>query len=393
MNNFVIDTPDNFWQIRWLDKYMEGHKGFIAGGCFKNILSGERVKDIDIFFESESDFQEAVDLFNDEKHQKEGWKFKYRNKKVCAFQKEGEKVWIEFIESEFGKPKEILRSFDFTVTKMAYYKEPKYEEKEDDYFPFSSASIVAYEYKLLYHEKFFEYLHMKRLVIDENIPFPVSTWERSYRYKGYGYNMCRETKKKLLQALKGVNVSPKNERCVCENRVPSRKDGLYLIYGNGHAEPFTGDNSKDCVQYIGLKHRYMSFAISLTEHDIVQLLDDDSREESGSGTYYERECDALFDIDGRGNTERLVARNPKLRNLLEDGEYIPSLGQLNLMAHYMDELNKAFAYVSASPLSSTWYWSSTESSQAVAWYVVFSSGLTGTGNKHIGDMVRTVIDF
>lgn len=51
MNNFVIDTPDNFWQIRWLDKYMEGHKGFIAGGCFKNILSGERVKDIDIFFE------------------------------------------------------------------------------------------------------------------------------------------------------------------------------------------------------------------------------------------------------------------------------------------------------------------------------------------------------
>lgn len=206
MNNFVIDTPDNFWQIRWLDKYMEGHKGFVAGGCFKNILSGERVKDIDIFFESESDFQEAIDLFNDEKHQKEGWKFKYRNEKVCAFQKEGEKVWVEFIESEFGKPEEILRSFDFTVAKMAYYKEPKYEEKEDDYFPFSSASIVAYEYKLLYHEKFFEHLHMKRLVIDENIPFPVSTWERSYRYKGYGYNMCRETKKKLLQALKGVNV-------------------------------------------------------------------------------------------------------------------------------------------------------------------------------------------
>lgn len=172
-----------------------------------------------------------------------------------------------------------------------------------------------------------------------------------------------------------------------------KPDGLYIIYKDGHAEPFTGDNSKDCVRYIGLKHRYMSFAISLTEHDIIQLLDDDSREESGSGTYYERECDALFDIDGRGNTERLVTRNPKLRNLLEDGEYIPSLGQLNLMAHYMDELNKAFTYVSASPLSSTWYWSSTESSQAVAWYVVFSSGLTGTGNKHIGDMVRAVIDF
>lgn len=164
----------------------------------------------------------------------------------------------------------------------------------------------------------------------------------------------------------------------------------YLKKGEANGISFTYNRGGNVWE---LKHRYMSFAISLTEHDIVQLLDDDSREESGSGTYYERECDALFDIDGRGNTERLVARNPKLRNLLEDGEYIPSLGQLNLMAHYMNELNKAFAYVSASPLSSTWYWSSTESSQAVAWYVVFSSGLTGTGNKHIGDMVRAVIDF
>lgn len=161
--------------------------------------------------------------------------------------------------------------------------------------------------------------------------------------------ICKEVIKDHVLNELSIIVSSKNERCVCENRVPSRKNGLYLIYGNGHAEPFTGDNSKNCVRYIGLKHGYMSFAISLTEHDSVQLLDDDSREESGSGTYYERECDALFDIDGRGNTERLVARNPKLRNLLEDGEYIPSLGQLNLMAHYMDELNKAFAYVSASP--------------------------------------------
>lgn len=215
------------------------------------------------------------------------------------------------------------------------------------------------------------------------------------KQKDYGFveRISKEVIKDHVLNELNIIVRPKNERCVCENRVPSRKDGLYLIYEDGHAEPFTGDNSKDCVRYIGLKHGYMSFAISLKEHDSVRLLDNDSRGESGNETYYERECDALFDIDGRGNTERLVARNPKLRNLLEDDEYIPSLGQLNLMAHHMDELNKAFAYVSASPLSSARYWSSTEYSQAVAWYVVFSSGLTGTGNKHIGDMVRAVIDF
>lgn len=340
MNNFVIDTPDNFWQIRWLDKYMEGHKGFIAGGCFKNILSGERVKDIDIFFESESDFQEAVDLFNDEKHR-------------------------------------ILNELHLTKEDIIKNIEPLLEK------------------------------HVKRYMVNtyggDN---QIENWIRCMvndELKRRDHDFVRKACESVIRdhVLNELNiiVRSKSEKCTCENRVPSEEDkkestdGLYIIYKDGHAEPFTGDNSKDCVRYIGLKHRYMSFAISLTEHDIVQLLDDDSREESGSGTYYERECDALFDIDGRGNTERLVARNPKLRNLLEDGEYIPSLGQLNLMAHYMDELNKAFTYVSASPLSSTWYWSSTESSQAVAWYVVFSSGLTGTGNKHIGDMVRTVIDF
>ena len=100
--------------------------------------------------------------------------------------------------------------------------------------------------------------------------------------------------------IKNLNLSvimpaiTKSSQPVCNDRVPSKEDkvertsGLYLIYEDGHAEPFTGDNSKDCVRYIGLKHGYMSFAISLTEHDSVQLLDDDSREESGSGTYYER---------------------------------------------------------------------------------------------------------
>ena len=206
--------------------------------------------------------------------------------------------------------------------------------------------------------------------------------------------------------IKNLNLSvimpaiTKSGQPVCNDRVSSEKDkvehasGLYLIYEDGHAEPFTGDNPKDCVRYIGSKHGYMSFAISLTEHDSVQLLDDDSREESGSGTYYERECDALFDIDGRGNTERLVARNPKLRNLLEDGEYIPSLGQLNLMAHYKDSINDALEYIGAEPLaSSAWYWSSAESSQNGAWNVSFSNGYTYNNGKFNSYRVRAVAAF
>ena len=206
--------------------------------------------------------------------------------------------------------------------------------------------------------------------------------------------------------IKNLNLSvimpaiTKSGQPVCNDREPSKDDkvehasGLYLIYEDGHVEPFTGDNSKDCVRYIGLKHGYMSFAISLTEHDSVQLLDDDSLEVSLSETYYERECDALFDIDGRGNTERLVARNPKLKNLLEDGEYIPSLGQLNLMAHYKDSINDALEYIGAEPLGSAWFWSSTENSQNSAWYVYFSIGYTSSiGSKYNSGRVRAVAAF
>lgn len=91
-------------------------QGVHSWWMFKNILSGERVKDIDISLKAKT-ISGSCWFVQWWKHQKEGWKFKYRNEKVCAFQKEGEKVWVEFIESEFGKPEAILRSFDFTVAK------------------------------------------------------------------------------------------------------------------------------------------------------------------------------------------------------------------------------------------------------------------------------------
>lgn len=218
--------------------------------------------------------------------------------------------------------------------------------------------------------------------------------ELKQRDSDFVRRICKEVIKDHVLNELNIIVSPKNERCVCENRVPSRKDSLYLIYGNGHTEPFTGENIKKNVRYIGLKHKDVSFAISLTEHDRVQLLDDDSLEVSVNETYYERECDALFDFDGQKNTERLVARNPKLKNLLEDGEYIPSLRQLNLIAHYKGSINNALEYIGAEPLAfSAWYWSSTEYSQYHAWYVSFSNGGTNVNNRSSSHRVRTVIDF
>lgn len=187
---FVTKSNDNFNMLKFLDKYLEGHNGFIAGGCFKNILSGEKVKDIDIFFFNEAQYTYAEGYFN-QLVEGSDWYVKYENEKAKAYQKEGSSIWIELIKSIFGTPEFILSNFDFTITKFAY------------------AKADNGGFKVIRHKDYFEHLHMKRLVLDENIPFPVSTWERSYRYKGYGYNLCRESKAKLLDALR--NSNPEDE--------------------------------------------------------------------------------------------------------------------------------------------------------------------------------------
>lgn len=74
--------------------------------------------------------------------------------------------------------------------------------------------------------------------------------ELKQRNYGFVERISKEVIKDHVLNELNIIVRPKNERCVYENRVPSRKDGLYLIYGNGHAEPFTGENfKKKCALY------------------------------------------------------------------------------------------------------------------------------------------------
>ena len=174
------------------------------------------------------------------------------------------------------------------------------------------------------------------------------------------------------------------------NLIPN---GVYLVYRDGHYELFSGNNPKTEVKYVVIKHNDIAFAISLKESVDVQLLDDDSKDEQEESVYYPRECDALFDFNGQKNTERLVARNTKLKNLLKNSEYIPSLGQLNLMAHYKDGINDALEYIGKKPLASTYYWSSTENSTGGSWAGSFGNGNTNAYSKYNRYRVRAVAAF
>lgn len=94
----------------------------------------------------------------------------------------------------------MIGNFDFTIKKFAYFKVMVNDSDgllEED----SSGHI---EYKILYDDKFFEHLHIKRLVIDDKILFPMSTFERMIRYTKYGYMPCRDAKMKVVNAIRNA---------------------------------------------------------------------------------------------------------------------------------------------------------------------------------------------
>ena len=228
----IKQERENFWMLNWLDEFMEGHKGFICGGCFKNIFNKEKVKDLDIFFKSSSDFNDAVNYFDsmtpgyDEgdgalSEEDAQYRFLYENPNVKAYVHKRTGVRIELCCKIFGTAEEILNQFDFTIVKFAYYKaevedetgaeveasdDPWLKEFEDLLGETDAGKSKTHvEYKILMDDKFFEHLHMKRLVTDNAIPFPMSTFERMFRYAKYGYFPCKEAKMKIIKELRELS--------------------------------------------------------------------------------------------------------------------------------------------------------------------------------------------
>ncbi|HFL0016829.1 TPA: hypothetical protein ACGXXK_000267 [Listeria monocytogenes] len=180
-------------EINFLDQFLEGHDVFIAGGCFKNIFNHEKVKDIDMFFRNETDFLTALHYYT-KLSGKETPKIKhvYSTAKMVAFLHVPTNTRLELVRSTYGEPETIISNFDFTLTKVAL-------------------TIDDEKMNLVIHPNFFEHLHLKRLVVDNKLDFPISSFERMIKYVGYGYKPCRETKLKIIDALNSIEKLDESE--------------------------------------------------------------------------------------------------------------------------------------------------------------------------------------
>lgn len=192
MSLFLEEQADfNYRQLNFLKRYLRSEHAFIAGGVFKNLLNREKAKDVDVYFEDEYAFNRHQEYFE----QNEDFVFYYENDNVICFLETETKMKVELIKKHFGTAEEVVNKFDFTIAK-AYFQ-------LDQNDPFGESAMFGY------HERFFEHLHMKRLVVDENLFFPVSTFNRIVRYAKYGYAPCFETRVKVVDEIR--NSAPNGE--------------------------------------------------------------------------------------------------------------------------------------------------------------------------------------
>lgn len=173
---------DNFPALRPLRKFLIVDGSYIAGGCFKHMFEGKSPRDLDMYFTTEEAFDKAKRSFLDD-----GWTKKYESGNAFGIIKDN--VSIDLVKFAYKPAEQMIGDFDFTVTKFALVRAGTDENGEE-------------VFKVVYHPDFFEHLATKRLVIDDRLKLPINTFQRMFKYIRYGFDMCRESKIKLLVAVR-----------------------------------------------------------------------------------------------------------------------------------------------------------------------------------------------
>lgn len=202
MTEFVHESGSEFPMMHHYDKMLFHVGDMIAGGFAKNAVLGNRPRDLDMYFNSVDDLEDTrLRLLAD------GWEKRYESPHAIGVT-DGH-TSVDLVKMEFGSAEEILATFDFTVCKFAWVRvgEIVSEIENAGQIDDKEGGADGYPCEAVFASTFFEHLAMKRLVIDDKLPLPLSTFQRMFKYTRYGFNLCRASKVKLLTAINDAVTS------------------------------------------------------------------------------------------------------------------------------------------------------------------------------------------
>lgn len=168
----------------------------------------------------------------------------------------------------------------------------------------------------------------------------------------------------------------------------SKPDGFYLVFENGESiqyNPIYGGEivSDSPVKYVGIKWGDRSLKVALHDQAAGEdiTLTASENKTKGYKRYIDNYLNAVADWNGKENTEHLKAIGLNEEIKLEDGEYIPALGEMYFIYLNRKGLNEILEQIGGEPIADDWFWTSTELSATYAWILYLDLGGAGYGTK------------
>lgn len=162
------------------------------------------------------------------------------------------------------------------------------------------------------------------------------------------------------------------------------KDGVYYVTTDGMAIPYSAVlTPPEDLKGVGVVMGERSIIIALRDcNDGAETtLTKHKGPANLKGNCIYTCIDAVADWNGRENTEHLKAVGLSDNIHLEDGQYIPSMGEMYLIYLNRKAINEALEKADGQPIADDWYWTSTEYSAPYAWYLYLGYGGMGYTTK------------
>lgn len=189
--------------LKYFPEIAEIEGAIVAGGFIRSYYAGEEISDMDIYFKTEKDFNNAGKSMD-----KYGWQLIGKTDRALTYT-DGKNL-VQLIGYVFGEPAEIVNAFDYTVCSAAliFKKEKQAGLGIDANDPFDlevfAEIIEKAEYvttgELCLHDDFFEHL-AGRILVFTGSPLPLASLRRVRKYMKRGYHICDENLIALARAI------------------------------------------------------------------------------------------------------------------------------------------------------------------------------------------------